>query len=229
MPSPPPLNILVVDDHALVREAFTMMLQGEFPLATVVSAGTCSEAMTEARLHHYEIALVDIELGDRSGMELTTELRMLPDPPRIIAVSMHQEETFVTRTMQLGARSYVAKDAPPQELFDAIRPTLEGRSYISRDLAQRFASQSIHKGVVGGNVHEKLSNRELEVLMQLARGKSLKQVALDLSLSPKTVAVHKHNLCRKTGLKGIVEILRYCQSSGLALRWTPKFGPVVKL
>lgn len=212
----PPLNILVVDDHALVRDAFTMMLQTEFPHATVNSAGNCSDAMTAARLHHYEIALVDIELGDRSGMELTTELRMLPDPPRIIAVSMHQEETFVTRTMQLGARSYVAKDAPPQELFDAIRITLDGRSYISRDLAQRFANQSIHKGTVGGNVHEKLSNRELEVLMQLARGKSLKQVELDLSLSPRTAAVHKHNLCRKTGLKGIVEILRYCQSNGLA-------------
>lgn len=192
-----------------------MMLRGEFPLATIVSTSNCTEAMTEARLHHYDIALVDIELGDRSGMELTTELRTLPDPPRIIAVSMHQEETFVTRTMQLGARSYVAKDAPSQELFDAIRITLEGRSYISRDLAQRFANQSIHRGAVGGNVHEKLSNRELEVLMQLARGKSLKQVALDLSLSPRTVAVHKHNLCRKTGLKGIVEILRYCQSNGL--------------
>lgn len=215
MASNSPFNILVVDDHALVREAFTSMLRTEFPHAKVVSAGTCAEAMTEARKQTFQLALVDIELGDRSGMELTTELRTLPEPPRIIAVSMHQEETFVTRTMQLGARSYVAKDAPPHELFDAIRATLEGRSYISRELAQRFVDQSVRKGF-GGQVHERLSNRELEVLMQLARGKSLKQVAQDLSLSPRTVAVHKHNLCRKTGLKGIVEILRYCQSNGLA-------------
>ena len=214
MASNSPFNILVVDDHALVREAFTSMLRTEFPHAKVVSAGTCAEAMTEARKQTFQLALVDIELGDRSGMELTTELRTLPEPPRIIAVSMHQEETFVTRTMQLGARSYVAKDAPPHELFDAIRATLEGRSYISRELAQRFVDQSVRKGF-GGQVHERLSNRELEVLMQLARGKSLKQVAQDLSLSPRTVAVHKHNLCRKTGLKGIVEILRYCQSNGL--------------
>ncbi|HBJ87706.1 MAG TPA: hypothetical protein DDZ88_28390 [Verrucomicrobiales bacterium] len=214
MSSNAPFNILVVDDHALVREAFTSMLRTEFPHATVVSAGTCAEAMIEARRNSFQLALVDIELGDRSGMELTTELRTLSDPPRIIAVSMHQEETFVTRTMHLGARSYVAKDAPPQELFDAIRATLEGRSYISRELAQKFVDQSVRKGL-GGQVHERLSNRELEVLMQLARGKSLKQVAQDLSLSPRTVAVHKHNLCRKTGLKGIVEILRYCQSNGL--------------
>jgi DNA-binding NarL/FixJ family response regulator len=214
MASNSPFNILVVDDHALVREAFTSMLRTEFPHAKVISAGTCAEAMAEARKHPFQLALVDIELGDRSGMELTTELRTLPEPPRIIAVSMHQEETFVTRTMQLGARSYVAKDAPPHELFDAIRATLEGRSYISRELAQRFVDQSVRKGF-GGQVHEKLSNRELEVLMQLARGKSLKQVAQDLSLSPRTVAVHKHNLCRKTGLRGIVEILRYCQSNGL--------------
>jgi DNA-binding NarL/FixJ family response regulator len=214
MSSNAPFNILVVDDHALVREAFTTMLRTEFPHARVVSAGTCAEAMIEARRNSFQLALVDIELGDRSGMELTTELRTLSEPPRIIAVSMHQEETFVTRTMHLGARSYVAKDAPPQELFDAIRATLEGRSYISRELAQKFVDQSVRKGL-GGQVHERLSNRELEVLMQLARGKSLKQVAQDLSLSPRTVAVHKHNLCRKTGLKGIVEILRYCQSNGL--------------
>lgn len=211
----PPFSILVVDDHALVREAFTTMLRGEFPQATVVSMGTCAEALTEVRLRQYEIALVDIELGDRSGMELTTELRTLPEPPRIIAVSMHQEEIFVTRTLQLGARSYVTKDAPPHELFDAIRATLEGRSYISKELAQKFADLTIRRGMAD-QAHERLSNRELEVLMQLARGKSLKQVALDLSLSPRTVAVHKHNLCRKTGLKGTVEILRYCQSNGLA-------------
>ena len=204
----------MVDDHALVREAFTTMLRGEFPEATVVATGSCAEAMGEARLHSYEIALVDIELGDRSGMELTTELRTLPNPPRNVAVSMHQEETFVTRTLQLGARAYVAKDAPPQELFDAIRYTREGRSYISKDLAQKFAHQTIQRGSVD-NVHEKLSNRELEVLMQLARGKSLKQVASDLSLSPKTVGVHKHNLCRKTGLRSMVEILKYCQTHGL--------------
>lgn len=210
----PTFSILIVDDHALVREAFTTLLKVEFPQATVISTGTCADAMAEARSRNYDIALVDIELGDRSGMELTTELRTLPNPPRIIAVSMHQEETFVTRTMQLGARSYVTKDAPPHELFDAIRATMDGRSYISRELAQRFADQSIRKGGAA-LAHEKLSNRELEVLMQLARGKSLKQVAQDLSLSPRTVAVHKHNLCRKTGLKGTVEILRYCQSNGL--------------
>ncbi len=209
-----PFSILVVDDHALVREAFTSMLRGEFPEATVVATGSCAEAMGEARLHTYEIALVDIELGDRSGMELTTELRTLPNPPRVVAVSMHQEETFVTRTLQLGARAYVAKDAPPQELFDAIRYTRDGRSYISKELAQRFAHQTIRRGTVD-NVHEKLSNRELEVLMQLARGKSLKQVASDLSLSPKTVGVHKHNLCRKTGLRSMVDILKYCQAHGL--------------
>ena len=209
-----PFRILVVDDHALVREAFTSMLRSEFPEATVVSTGTCADAMAAVRLNAFEIALVDIELGDRSGMELTTELRTMPNPPKIIAVSMHQEETFVTRTLQLGAKAYVAKDAPPQELFDAIRHTLDGRSYISKELAQKFAHQTIRRGSAE-NVHEKLSNRELEVLMQLARGKSLKQVASDLSLSPKTVGVHKHNLCRKTGLRSMVDILKYCQSHGL--------------
>lgn len=214
MPTNSPFSILVVDDHALVREAFTSMLKSEFPKANVVSAGSCAEAMTIARQALFEVALVDIELGDRSGMELTTEMRSLPTPPRIIAVSMHQEETFVTRTLQLGAKAYVAKDAPPGELFEAIRSIMDGHFYISKDLAQKFAHQTIRRGTVE-NVHDKLSNRELEVLMQLARGKSLKQVACDLSLSPKTVGVHKHNLSRKTGLRTMVEIHKYCQAHGL--------------
>ncbi len=130
MPYNTPFTVLVVDDHALVREAFTSLIKSEFPHATVLSAGSCSEALVLAREQTFEVAMVDIELGDRSGLELTTELRSLPIPPRIIAVSMHQEETFVTRTLQLGARAYVAKDAPPGELFEAIRSSLEGNLYI---------------------------------------------------------------------------------------------------
>lgn len=214
MPADSPASILVVDDHALVREAFSALLKSEFPEAAIASAGTCAEALAMTRSSTYEVVLVDIELEDRSGLELMTELKMMLHPPRIIAVSMHREETFVTRTMQLGARSYVTKDSPPQELFDAIRAIMSGRTYISRELAQRFADLSIRKSTTIRE-HQKLSNRELEVLMQLARGKSLKEVAQDLSLSPRTVAVHKHNLCRKTGLKGTIDILRYCQNHGL--------------
>ena len=191
------------------------MLKAEFPGTIVASAGTCAEALALARANDFQIVLVDIELGDRSGLELITELKVLLNPPRIIAVSMHQEETFVTRTMNLGSRSYVTKDSPPQELFDAIRATMNGRTYISRELAQRFADLSIRKSN-SIREHQKLSNRELEVLMQLARGKSLKEVAQNLSLSPRTVAVHKHNLCRKTGLRNSIDILRYCQNHGLA-------------
>jgi DNA-binding NarL/FixJ family response regulator len=92
--------------------------------------------MAEARLRCFDIALVDIELGDSSGLDLMTELRTLTSPPLIIAVSMHQESIFVTRSMQLGARSYLAKGTPWPELFEAIRRTLEGQSYISFGLAK---------------------------------------------------------------------------------------------
>jgi DNA-binding NarL/FixJ family response regulator len=214
MPAHSFFSILVVDDHALVREAFALMLRREFPDATVVPSGSCADALSAARKDNYEIALVDIELGDRSGMELTRELRTLPCAPKVIAVSTHQEETFVTRTLQLGARAYVAKDAPSAELFDAIRYARDGRSYISKDLAQKFAHQTIRKRS-SNSAHERLSHRELEVLIQLAQGKSAKQVASDLSLSTKTVGVHKHNLCHKTGLRTTVDILKYCQTHGL--------------
>ena len=209
-----PFSILVVDDHALVREAFALMLRREFSEAKVITSASCADALAAARRENFDIALVDIELGDRSGMELTMELKTLPVAPVVIAVSTHQEETFVTRTLQLGAKAYVAKDAPSAELFEAIQFAREGRSYISKDLAQKFAHQTIRKRAAL-SAHERLSNRELEVLIQLAQGKSAKQVACDLSLSPKTVGVHKHNLCHKTGLRTTVDILKYCQTHGL--------------
>ncbi len=214
MTANPNFRILIVEDHALVREAFVTMLRREFPDAVVMPTASCAEALGAARENMYDIALVDIELGDRSGMELTTELRTLPSPPLIIAVSTHQEETFVTRTLQLGARAYVAKDAPSSELFDAIRHAREGRSYISRDLAQRFADHAIRMKPTQNEVHERLSNRELEILLQLARGKSPKEVASDLHMSVKTVGVHKHNVSRKTGLRSSIDMLKYCQSHG---------------
>jgi DNA-binding NarL/FixJ family response regulator len=124
MPTDLPFSLLIVDDSSVVRAAFKAMLKAEFPLATIAAAGSIIEAMAEARLRCFDIALVDIELGDSSGLDLISELGTLTHPPLMIAVSMHQENIFVTRSMQLGARSYVAKGAPWVELFEAIRSTL---------------------------------------------------------------------------------------------------------
>jgi DNA-binding NarL/FixJ family response regulator len=136
MSSDLPFSVLIVDDSALVRGAFKAMLKAEFPLATIVAVNSSAEAMAEARLRSYDIALVDIELGDSSGLDLISELRTLTRPPLMIAVSMNQESIFVTRSMQSGASSYVAKGTPWGELFEAIRKTLEGQSYISLGLAK---------------------------------------------------------------------------------------------
>jgi len=128
--------VLIVDDSALVRGAFKAMLKAEFPLARIAAVDSSIEAMAEARLHCYDLALVDIELRDSSGLDLMTDLRTLTRTPLMIAISMNQESIFVTRSMQSGASSYVAKGTPWGELFEAIRRTLEGQSYISLGLAK---------------------------------------------------------------------------------------------
>ena len=136
MPSDLSFSVLIVDDSALVRGAFKAMLKAEFPLARIAAVESSIEAMAEARLHCYDLALVDIELGDSSGLDLMTDLRTLTRPPLMIAISMNQESIFVTRSMQSGASSYVAKGTPWGELFEAIRRTLEGQNYISLGLAK---------------------------------------------------------------------------------------------
>ncbi len=117
--------------------------------------------------------------------------------------------------MKAGACGYVAKDSPPSEIVNAIQSALRGKKYLSRSVAQSFAENAVRMPMGEKEMHKVLSNRELEIFLQIAQGKSLKAISLDLNLSAKTVSVHKHNIWKKTGIDSGAKIARYCVEHGL--------------
>jgi DNA-binding NarL/FixJ family response regulator len=128
---------------------------------------------------------------------------------------MHMGALWIERSLKAGARGYVAKDSPPKEIVMAIEQALMGKKYLSRSVAQAFAENAVRSPAGGKELHGALSNRELEVFLQIAQGKSLKAISLDLNLSAKTVSVHKHNIWKKTGIDSGARIARYCVEHGL--------------
>jgi two-component system, NarL family, invasion response regulator UvrY len=210
-----PRRILIVDDHAMFAETLGQYLRTTFVHDEVKVATSAERARQETSLHSIDVVLLDLEMADCSGLTLLADFSTLPKPPASIIVSMHMGALWIERALKAGARGYVAKDSPPKEIVMAIEQALLGKKYLSRSVAQAFAENAVRAPMGAKELHRSLSNRELEVFLQIAQGKSLKAISLDLNLSAKTVSVHKHNIWKKTGIDSGARIARYCVETGL--------------
>lgn len=200
-------RMLLVDDHVVVRRGLAQILAEAFPSAQFGEAGTAAEALDALGRERWDIAVIDLNLPGRDGLSLLEEIRRLnPETPALV-VSAYPEEEFAVRCLQLGAAGYLTKNSAPDELAAATRKALAGGKYVTAVLAEKLAA------VVGGDFarasHEALSNRELQVLRLVAAGRSLKQVAAELSLSEKTVATYRARIAAKLGISTNVELTRY--------------------
>ncbi len=207
-------RILIADDHAMFAETIGSFLRASLPKCQIATELSAESAFSECQRHHYELVLVDLDMGGGSGLNLIENLKSLPRCPPCMVVSMHNEAVWILRALKAGAKGFVAKDSPVQELLDGVRTMLTGNKFLSRTAAQTLAESAITTSN-GKALHTTLTQREFEVLVQLAKGKPLKTIAYDLTLSAKTVAVHKYNIRKKTGLDSVVEIANYCREHGL--------------
>lgn len=210
-----PKNILIVDDHAMFAETlgeYLRMASKDF-LVTVVT--TAEKAREHSARTSLDVVLIDLEMTDCSGLTLLADFSAVLPSPACIIVSMHLQAPWIERALKAGASGYVAKDSPPTEIVTAIHSALRGKKYLSRSVAQSFAENAVRLPMGGKELHKALSDREFEIFLQLAHGKSLKAISLDLSLSAKTVSVHKHNIWKKTGIDSCAKIARYCVEHGL--------------
>lgn len=210
-----PKTILIVDDHAMFAETLGQYLRSVFVNDEIKVVTSAERARQEASLRPIDVVLVDLEMADCTGLTLLADFSTLPRPPAAIIVSMHMGPLWIERALKAGARGYVAKDSSPKEIVMAIEQALQGKKYLSRSVAQAFAENAVRAPANGKEIHRSLSNRELEVFLQIAQGKSLKAISLDLNLSAKTVSVHKHNIWKKTGIDSGARIARYCVEHGL--------------
>lgn len=200
-------SFLIVDDHAVVRRGLHQILRESFPDAKFGDAGSAAEALQLSARDRWDIALIDLNLKGRDGLSLLEEMRRVYPAMPALVLSAYPEEEFAVRCLRLGASGYVTKDSAPDELANAIRKTLSGGKYVTAALAERLAG--IVAADVGVTAHPALSNRELQVLQQVATGHSLKQIAVELNLSEKTVATYRARIAEKLQISSNVELTRY--------------------
>jgi two-component system invasion response regulator UvrY len=208
-----PYRILIVDDHAIVREGLKQILAEVDDIEVAGEAACARSALQMARLEPWDMVLMDISMPDRSGLE-TLELMKKEHPGiKVLMLSMHRETQYAVRALKTGAAGYLNKQSAPDQLVDAIRLVASGKKYISPEVAQELASQV--SGERDGLPHEGLSNREYQTLCMIASGLPVSAIADQLALSVKTISMYRARLLKKMQLKNNSELTHYAIKQGL--------------
>ena len=200
------IRIVLVDDHALVRSGFRMILAQEADMEIVGEAANGEDALKLARQLAPDVVLMDVHLPGISGLEATERLARAGATPRVIVVTVHDEQPFPRKLLEAGAAGYVTKACPAAELIAAVREVARGGRYLSSDVARALALSTLPGQAQQQSPFELLSSRELEVAVKLARGNSMQEIAARLSLSPKTVATYKYRVFEKLGVDSNVAL-----------------------
>jgi len=208
-----PYRILIVDDHAIVREGLKQILAEVDDIEVGGEADNSSHAMQMARRGPWDLVLMDISMPDRSGLETLELLRKEHPGIKVLMLSMHRETQYAVRALKSGAAGYLNKQSAPDQLVDAIRLVASGKKYISPELAQELASEV--SGERTQLPHETLSNREYQTLCLIASGLPVSAIADKLSLSVKTISMYRARMLQKMQLKNNAELTHYAIKHGL--------------
>jgi len=201
------IRILIVDDHAILRAGVREMLSDEDDLQVVAEAGSAEEALQTLRDTAVDVVVLDITLPGQSGIDLLKQLRRDRPELAILVLSMHPERSFAVRLMRAGANGYVPKMIVPEELVKAVRAVGMGRRYITPIVAELLASDCAADEE--GPLHNRLSERELQVFTRIARGISPAVMANELGLSVKTVSTYRARILEKMAMRSNAEIAAY--------------------
>ncbi|HET7248823.1 MAG TPA: response regulator transcription factor [Gemmatimonadales bacterium] len=207
------IRVVIADDHPLVRAGLRQVLADEPGIEVVGEAADGDETVAVLRATEPDVVLLDITMPGAPFPGLLRLLRSAFPRVDVLIVTMHGEDQFAVRAMKEGAAGYLTKQQPPQEVINAIRQIASGGRYLTAAVAERAAA------ALDGNAqrlpHERVSRREYEVLCMIGLGKSVKQIAIELGVSPKTVSTHRARLLRKMRLKTSAELIRYVLQYGL--------------
>jgi len=200
-------KVLIVDDHAVVREGLKQILADAPDAVVVGEAATGEEALERVVSEHYDVVVLDISLPDMSGLEVLKQIRDLRPQLAVLILTIHPEEQYAVRVLQAGASGYMTKETAPDELTAAIKKVAGGGKYVSPTLAEKLAFSLGPKAKAVP--HEALSDREFEVLCMMASGKTTTQIAGELHLNKKTISTYRRRIMDKMGMETNVELIRY--------------------
>ena len=207
------LRVLIADDHTVVRQGLRQIVERAFGDATFAEAQDAQGALDHVRKTPWDIAILDVSMPGRSGLDIIKEVKQLRPELPIVVLSMYAEEQYAERALKAGASGYITKDKAAEELIEAIKKVVEGGRYVSAALAETLAFRLGQDDEA--KPHDTLSDREFEVFRLIAAGKKPSQIAKTLHLSVKTVNTYRERVLEKMGLKTTAEIIRYAIRNNL--------------
>ena len=207
------LRVLIADDHSIVRKGLKQLLTDEFSGVVFGEAGNAHELLEQAGKQTWDIVLLDITMPGQSGLDVLKQLKEIQPSAGVLILSMHPEEQYAVRMLKAGAAGYITKNTAAESVPGAIRKVLAGGTYISNALAEELAQEL--KTPREQKPHERLSDREFQVLQLIGAGKSVKDIGFELSLSVKTVSTYRVRLLGKLKVNSTAELIRYALEAGL--------------
>ncbi|MCK4581146.1 MAG: response regulator transcription factor [Dehalococcoidia bacterium] len=207
------IRVLIADDHAVVREGLKQILAGTPDMVVADEARSGQEVLEKVRKSGFDVVVLDISMPGRSGLDILKELRGVKPELPVLVLSVYPEEQYAVRVMRAGASGYLTKESAPDELVAAIRKVSRNRKYVSASLAERLASELAID--VEKPRHERLSDREYEVMCLIASGKAVTEIAEGLKLSVKTISSYRSRILEKMGMKSSAELTHYAIKRGL--------------
>lgn len=207
------LRILVADDHSVMRNGIIKSITGSFPNAEFGEAANASEIMQQINASKWNLAILDISMPGRNGMEVLKDIKEYNSEIKVIIFSMYPEDQFAIRALKAGASAYLNKDVTAKELGMAIQKILSGGTYITASVAELMTNEL--RSDRDKPSHEILSDREHQVFLLIASGKSVSVIGEELSLSVKTISVYRANILSKMNLKNNSEITHYAFKNNL--------------
>ena len=201
------IRVILCDDHAVVRRGIRDTLSEAVDIKVVAEAASYSEVREALRTHPCEVLVLDLNLPGRGGLEVLATLREADSPVKVLIVSMFPEDQYALRCLRAGAQGYLNKAGDPADLVTAVRAVMQGRKYVTPEVAQMLVENLSSPSSEA--LHVSLSERELQTLLKIASGKRLSDIAEELMLSPKTVSVYRSRVLEKLKLTNNAELTVY--------------------
>ena len=207
------IRLLIADDHPIVRAGLRRIAEEDRSISVTAEAANGDEALAALGMVAVDVVLLDISMPGPPFTETLRRMRERHPSVRVLVLSTHPEDQWAVRALRAGASGYLTKDHSPEQLLDAVRRVQRGGRYVSPTLAEKLAARLGPD--IAGALHEQLSDREFEVLRRLGTGRSVKEVAAELDLSPKTVSTYRARLMEKMRFSSTSDLVRYASQHGL--------------
>ena len=209
------INVLIADDHKLIRETWSYILNSDPRFQVVAECGDSEQAVEVTKLKRPHIVLMDINILPISGFEATERIRKVSPSTKVIGVSMHSQPAYAKKMLQIGAKGYVTKNSSKEEMIKAILEVNEGSKYICEEIKNNISELVLEENKDIPNVNA-LTEREIEIINLIKEGQSSKEIAVALNISLKTVEVHRHNVLKKLKLKNSASLVNFINQSANA-------------